>query len=1300
MLMRRNILSLAFSACLSLTFSLPFLASAQEHSVAREWNEVFLEGIRNDFARPTVHARNLFHASILMYDAWAAYDPIAQPFFLGKTYGGYTCDFQGVPVPDDVQAAQEKAIAYAMYRLMEHRFANSPQAGETFEFMNQLMANEGFPINNTSTNYVDGDPAHLGNYLAAQIIQFGFQDGSNEENVYANQYYYPLNPPLVMDTPGNPNAIDPNRWQPLSLAVFIDQSGNQTASTPAFLSPEWGEVVSFSLDENDLTMHQRDGFDWRVYHDPGMPPLLEQGLGEGLESNWKWGHTMVAVWQSHHEYDGTMIDISPASLGNNPPLPTSFDEYPNFYNFFEGGDSSQGYAVNPVTGQPYEPQIVPRADYARVLAEFWADGPASETPPGHWFTILNTVNDHPLLEKRWGGQGPIIDDLEWDVKSYFTLGGGMHDAAISAWSIKGYYDFGRPVAAIRFMAEKGQCTDSNLPHYHPDGFPLIPGYVELVEVGDPLAGPNNEFVDEIKLYTWKGPDYINDPDVDQAGVGWILAKNWWPYQRPSFVTPPFAGYVSGHSTYSRCAAEIMTLITGDPYFPGGMSSFEAPQNEFLVFEEGPSQDILLEWATYRDASDQCSLSRIWGGIHPPCDDIPGRLIGAELGPEVFDFAEQFMFVDAPKISSVTPTIAILNDAEAGNQLVIDITFDRNMDVSIMPQINYPFDNPENGGLALQSAAWISGTVYQLTYSTSDIGVHLNQIFLQIQGGKDTLGNNQDPYVAANVIEIDTENPIVSDAAPDSFMINDAAIADGEVSISVVFSEDMLTSVDPMLTFSNGDPLANSLTLDGANSGWISQNEYVAVYTANDVNEEIDVITLSVNGAKDALGNDQEAFDLATNIAIDTKNPTATTVSASSSVVNELAEGTGTFSVSLDFDEEMNTAITPDVVFTDNGSSTATLTLNNAMSGWLSTTSYTAVYDVADVNLAAVAVEIESIAAQDPAGNEQNIAVVSDAFMLDTDNPALNDVTMNDYQIADVNAGSGTITFTLVFSEGMDQTQTPSLDFTGGDPSGSLSVNVAESGWMNANTYEAVYDVADIDIEMDGLGFTISNLDDANGNPQMMISEPEVFAIDTRNPQLIILSANDYELTIDDTGAATFELIMIFDETMNTNSNPILLFPSENPLSIISANTTESGWINSTTYSAVYNVAGTEVTLMNIDVSVAASLDLAGNLLTTAAYEDFFDINITSVGVAELGSTDGLLFPNPALSGQSFSIRLGENTAPTRLEIYSVSGQLVHAEQPIAQAGNITVSADLAEGVYFVNLMTDKGMLNMKLQVIR
>ncbi len=103
--------------------------------------------------------------------------------------------------------------------------------------------------------------------------------------------------------------------------------------------------------------------------------------------------------------------------------------------------------------------------------------------------------------------------------------------------------------------------------------------------------------------------------------------------------------ISGHSTYSRTAAEVLTALTGDPFFPGGMSEFVCNQNQFLVFEDGPSQTITLQWATYRDASDQCSLSRIWGGIHPPADDIPGRKIGIEIAADALVYAETYFFKD-------------------------------------------------------------------------------------------------------------------------------------------------------------------------------------------------------------------------------------------------------------------------------------------------------------------------------------------------------------------------------------------------------------------------------------------------------------------------------------------------------------------------------------------------------------------------------------------------------------------------------------------------------------------------------
>jgi hypothetical protein len=551
---------------------------------------------------------------------------------------GFSCSSANFDLPEDVLPHQEQAISFAAYRIIQHRFIFSPGSVEIMAAADALMLSLGYNLDNESLDYAQGSAVALGNYIADCYIKFGLQDGANEPKFYANTSYQPVNPALVLSSSdvGNPSILDLDRWQPLAIEGFIDQAGNRIDEAPTFLSPEWGQVVPFALSDNDKTVFSRDGFDYQVYHDPGMPPLIDGALSE----QYKWGFSLVSIWSSHlDQNDGVMWDISPKSIGNISAFPNSFAEFGEFYKQIEGGDPSMGYGLNPVTNRPYEEQIVPRGDYTRVLAEFWADGPESETPPGHWFVILNSVSDHESLEKRWAGAGDILGPLEWDIKSYFAMGGTMHDVAVAAWGIKGRYDYIRPVSAIRAMADLGQSSDSLLPSYHVSGLPLVENYIELVAETDPLATGKPQHIGKIKLYAWKGPDYVSDPLVDQAGVGWILAEQWWPYQRPSFVTPPFAGYVSGHSTYSRAAADLMTSITGSAYFPGGMSEFEVSANDFLVFEQGPSMSMTLQWATYQDASDQCSLSRIWGGIHPPADDLPGRTIGKKIAVDSFEFVQ-------------------------------------------------------------------------------------------------------------------------------------------------------------------------------------------------------------------------------------------------------------------------------------------------------------------------------------------------------------------------------------------------------------------------------------------------------------------------------------------------------------------------------------------------------------------------------------------------------------------------------------------------------------------------------------
>jgi hypothetical protein len=637
---------------------------AQESSIASQWNEEVLEGIRNDFARPTVHARNLLHSSIIMYDCWAAYDESSsEHYFLGETLYGYECEFDAASfaIPEseeDRHAAQEVAISYAMYRFMNHRYGNSPQAESTMANIRAKMMELELDTAIVSTDYLNDGPAALGNYLGEKIIAYGMQDGANEANDYASSCYSTNNPNILPEQPGTGGIIDPNSWQAVELSYAIDQSGELLTSIPPFLGPEWGSVDGFAVRDSNLTVLEREGCTYEVYHNPGPPVYLDTTVASDFDdSQYKWGFGMVINWSQHLDpADGVMWDISPASLKYDGSIPSA-DEFPEFYDWEEGGlvswhneDGSfggNGHEINPYTGEPYEVNIVPRGDYGRVIAEFWADGPDSETPPGHWFTLLNEfILDGNAGNNRWRGQGPIIDDLEFAVKSYLGMAGAMHDCAIAAWSNKGYYDYIRPVSAIRYMAEQGQCSDPGLPNYHPAGLPLREGLVDVIDDDNPLADFGGEDqVGKVCIKSWKGPDFIEIPMTDEAGVGWILGDQWWPYQRPSFVTPPFAGFFSGHSTFSRAAAEFLELLTGSEYWPGGLAEWPAPMNEFLVFEDGPSMSFNLQWATFMDASNESALSRIWGGIHPPIDDAPGRGVGKVIGVHCFDFAETIVFPD-------------------------------------------------------------------------------------------------------------------------------------------------------------------------------------------------------------------------------------------------------------------------------------------------------------------------------------------------------------------------------------------------------------------------------------------------------------------------------------------------------------------------------------------------------------------------------------------------------------------------------------------------------------------------------
>jgi hypothetical protein len=139
----------------------------------------------------------------------------------------------------------------------------------------------------------------------------------------------------------------------------------------------------------------------------------------------------------------------------------------------------------------------------KLIVEYWADGPASELPPGHWALLAQFVSQRDQ------------HSIDQDVKMFFAMHNASFDAGIVAWYLKRKYDSVRPITAIRYW-HQGQT-----------------------------------------IRAWGGP---GRPIEDIPGEKWI------PYNPGSNLTPPFPSYISGHSTFSSASAAVLQAYTGSDYF--------------------------------------------------------------------------------------------------------------------------------------------------------------------------------------------------------------------------------------------------------------------------------------------------------------------------------------------------------------------------------------------------------------------------------------------------------------------------------------------------------------------------------------------------------------------------------------------------------------------------------------------------------------------------------------------------------------------------------------------------------------
>ncbi|MEM9569176.1 MAG: vanadium-dependent haloperoxidase [Cyanobacteria bacterium P01_E01_bin.34] len=489
------------------------------------WDIAVQQAIINEGTGPTIGSRASALVHTAMFDAWAAYDPVAIATQLGD-------DLQQ-PDLENTDANKNEATSYAAYRVLVEIF---PEQSSIFDL---LMAELGYDPANQTTDV--STAAGIGNVSAEALMTVRRSDGSNQSNGYVNSSDYTSVNTIQ-------NRVDITKWT--RERVPIDAPSDSEADRiQDFLTPQWGQVIPFALDEGSQ------------YRPTAPQPFFTDEYAGGL---------LNIEEQTILLPDGSVMDVVPNLVGE---------------------------IINPEFIAQAERVVDASAtltDEQKLIAEFWEDGGGTSFPPGTWMTFgqfMSARDNH---------------DLDTDIQLFFTLGNAVFDAGIGTWEAKAFYDYVRPVRAIRDLGSLGL----------------------IGELGtDEITGERGYVID-----AWAGPG---------LGTESILAENFLTYQTPgSDPSPPFAEYTSGHSAFSAAGAEVLKLFSGSDVF-GAEVSFQTGESRFEPAIT-PIEPVTLSWDTFSEAADEAAISRIYGGIHFDEGDRNGRQLGRSVASDVYDRAQYFI----------------------------------------------------------------------------------------------------------------------------------------------------------------------------------------------------------------------------------------------------------------------------------------------------------------------------------------------------------------------------------------------------------------------------------------------------------------------------------------------------------------------------------------------------------------------------------------------------------------------------------------------------------------------------------